>query len=316
MHKRIIVTALFLLGSAISSVFSQSYVFGHFRSFCDDGQVSIVFSNNLWRDSVSVVRDNQPIQDISFDSLRLNFDSIVGNNHDQMPRNRSLINVTFIELDEKSIDSIITSLDRNPYIYGICFVGCPIRKLPSSAKKLPRLVAIAFDGCDSIETLDGFNTVGYNFLLSFYDCKINHLPCGTENLCASLYLALEFPCEFEGFDLNRELKKFEKRKNITQLLIIHSKLDEFPEEIFKLTNLQSLIFLSNKNIKYPDRFSELPNLMCFVGSIEDSMKDSLRNKVQKCGLLNYFQAFDCNCYHQAFNIGKIVNRQYNYEYTK
>jgi len=98
------------------------------------------------------------------------------------------------------------------------------------------------------------------FSLFFENCRIRELPEGIEKLKPMLMLMLEFPDDFDELNLNNELSKFTKRKNIINLFIKYKQLKEFPESLFELVSLQRLFFISNDSIYCPNKFDELTNL--------------------------------------------------------
>ena len=171
--------------------------------------------------------------------------------------------VTFDSMSESQIDSSIRILYRNSYsqeIIGINIKNSPIKKIPESFKLCDNLYGINFIKCDSISSFTDFNTTARIFAVTFDNCRIEKLPDGIENLLSYVRLSLGFPVDFSGFDLDQELKKFEKRNNIFDMAIVYAKCDKFPETIFNLKALQTLIFISKGIEDYPDRFDSLQNL--------------------------------------------------------
>lgn len=170
----------------------------------------------------------------------------------------------FDKMNESSIDSLIKCLDNKNKIISVDLYSCPIKKLPIYVRKFSNLYSLTFENCDSIQSLNGFNTDFYMFSLFFENCRIKELPEGIEKLKSMLMLMLEFPDDFNEFDLNNELSKFTKRKNIINLFIKYKQLKEFPESLFELISLQRLFFLSNDSIYCPNKFDKLPNLNTLI----------------------------------------------------
>ena len=77
-------------------------------------------------------------------------------------------------------------------------------------------------------------------------------------------MILEFPNNFNGFNLNSELLKFNKRNNIIDLFVKYKLLNEFPESLFNLISLQSLIFYSDDSLYFPHKFDRLNNLIYII----------------------------------------------------
>lgn len=186
-------------------------------------------------------------------------DSIVKEIDDKLPiDNKALY---FENVDEKLIDSLIYSVKYKRLIYKISFINCQFKEMPLSVRKLINLTSLHFIRCDSLISLNGFNTTNTLFLVTLESCRIKELPEGLDKIYSFLFLMLDFPNDFTGFDLNKELEKFSERKNILNLFIKYKQLGKFPESLFKLTNLQSLMFFTDSSLYFPPRFDELTNLL-------------------------------------------------------
>ncbi len=205
--------------------------------------------------------------------------------------------------DNKIVDSIINSIERQKYIIDISFHNCNFKELPYSMRKLDNLTGMHFFECDSLITLDGFNSTSTLFLLTFIDCRINELPEGTEKIKSMLYLMLDFPNDFSGFDLNKELDKFSRRKNILNLCIKYKLLDKFPDSLFKLTNIQTLLFYSDSKLYFPPRFDELNNL---VETNTSNCNNNVINSISKGENYNF----------GSYNEYGIIEEKNNKEYKK
>ena len=166
----------------------------------------------------------------------------------------------FENVDNRTIDSVINSVRRFRFIYKISFINCHFKEMPLSVRKLINLTCLHFIRCDSLISLNGFNTTNTLFLVTLESCRIKELPEGLDKIYSFLFLMLDFPNDFTGFDLNKELDKFSERKNILNLFVKYKQLDKFPESLFKLTNLQSLMFFTDSKLYFPPRFNELTNL--------------------------------------------------------
>ncbi len=171
------------------------------------------------------------------------------------------ISLYFKNVDEKTIDSLIYSVKRKRFINEITFNYCNFKKMPLSVRKLINLTSLHFIRCDSLISLNGFNTTNTLFVVTLESCRIKELPEGLDKIYSFLFLMLDFPNDFTGFDLNKELEKFSDRKNILNLFVKYKLLDKFPESLFKLTNLQSLMFFTDSKLYFPPRFDELKNLV-------------------------------------------------------
>lgn len=167
----------------------------------------------------------------------------------------------FENVENKTIDSVINSVRRFRFIYKISFINCHFKEMPLSVRKLINLTCLHFIRCDSLISLNGFNTTNTLFLVTLESCRIKELPEGLDKIYSFLFLMLDFPNDFTGFDLNKELDKFSERKNILNLFVKYKLLDKFPESLFKLTNLQSLMFFTDSSVYFPPRFDELINLL-------------------------------------------------------
>ncbi len=167
----------------------------------------------------------------------------------------------FENVDNKTIDSVINSVRRFRFIYKISFINCHFKEMPLSVRKLINLTCLHFIRCDSLISLNGFNTTNTLFLVTIESCRIKELPEGLDKIYSFLFLMLDFPNDFAGFDLNKELDKFSERKNILNLFIKYKQLGKFPESLFKLTNIQSLMFFTDSSVYFPPRFDEFSNLL-------------------------------------------------------
>jgi hypothetical protein len=202
--------------------------------------------------------------------------------------------LTFERMSQEDIDSILSRLWSDGYYQYIASLGfkeCPIRSIPKVVSDFRSLYAIEFKKCDSITTMNGFNEFRRsNFELSFIDCKIKELPNGVENLAPMIQLKIICPYDYADFDLDKELSKFSKRKNINKLFIYYNKLAQFPESIFNLTSLRYLYFYSNNIKYYPLEFDKLVNLVYVDISSED---DRVEENIKKSTVLKYYSRLYC-----------------------
>ncbi len=188
-----------------------------------------------------------------------NIDSLVREYNNKIPKLD--VTLSFYNTDTKIIDSTISLLKVHRLILDISFHNCTFKILPYSIRKLSSLTGLHFNSCDSLVSLNGFNTTNTLFLVTLESCRIKELPEGLDKIYSFLFLMLDFPNDFTGFDLNKELDKFSERKNILNLFVKYKQLDKFPESLFKLTNLQSLMFFTDSSVYFPPRFNELTNLL-------------------------------------------------------
>lgn len=237
------------------------------------------------------------IGNIEYENIKIdsssNFDSVQNVISNIQFERKKLIYLTFSSVNEHLINTYIDRIERRSLIIGIHLIDCPIKKLPFSIRDLINIHSLRLERCDSIQSLNGFNTSQTLFSLFFENCKIKELPEGVEKLKPLLRLMLEFPDDFKDFDINNELEKFSKRKNIFNLYIKYYQLKEFPENILELTTLQTLIIFSNNNIKYPDNYDNLVNLnelrICYI--VEDDFNPNTI-KLRKSFINNYHYFLD------------------------
>ncbi len=189
------------------------------------------------------------------DSIRLQ-DGMRGYYYSPIIRVKEHCNVIimFIEMNEEEIEKAMNLLLYSPTIMGIDFYKCNIKKIPDITimQFFPTLKYITFIECDSIASIKSLRH--YDFIdLSFINCRIKHLPEGIQDSYYVCNLTLDFPDDFEGFDANKELKKFNNR-NLTRLKISYPKLSEFPESVFNFDQLR-ILSINKSLIKHiPDKF--------------------------------------------------------------
>lgn len=209
----------------------------------------------------------------NFDSLNIVMEKIF------KEKNLCNFDLDIYNMDESLIDSLIYQIEYKHRIVSIRFNNSPIKKIPFSIRKLINLYSISFINCDSIKSLNGFNSTNTMFSITFENCRIKELPEGTEKLIPMLQLMLEIPDDFDEFNLNDELSKFTKRKNIINLFIKYKILKKFPESLFELLSLQTLIFFSNDDLYIPLKFDKLLNLNnLYITNLNDDLLKSLENK--------------------------------------
>ena len=199
---------------------------------------------------------------------------------DILKTNPFFIDINFNNMNENQIDSAICQINSKKLSYriiSITITNSSIKKIPKSLNFFKNLSTLRFDYCDNISSFTDFNTTARIFAVKFYNCRIKKLPDGIENLKSYIRLSLEFPVDFSGFDLDQELKKFEKRNNIFDMAIVYAKCDKFPETIFNLKALQTLVFISKEIDYYPKRFNELPNLFTLITTGDDDLKHFCEN---------------------------------------
>jgi len=258
------------------------------------------------------------IGNIEYENIKIdsssNFDSVQNVISNIQFERKKLIYLTFSSVNEHLINTYIDSIERKSLIIGIHLIDCPIKKLPFSIRDLINIHSLRLERCDSIQSLNGFNSSQTLFSLFFENCKIKELPEGVEKLIPLLRLMLEFPDDFKDFDINNELEKFSKRKNIFNLYIKYYQLKEFPENILELTTLQTLIIFSNNNIKYPDNYDKLVNLnelrICYI------IDDDINPNTLKLGkvFINHFHYFLEFYYKNGSRYDKNPYERFKYPY--
>lgn len=216
--------------------------------------------------------------------------------------------ICFENLNEKQIDSVIHEIHDPRLIVELVFKNCPIKMIPDSVKLLYDLYSISFNNCDSIRNMNGFNSNFPVFGINFNNCKINQLPDGIENFGSMLRLMIRVPVDANKLDIDKELRKFRKRKNIIDLFIKYDKLSDFPNSIFQLSSLQTLIFYSRCIKHYPADFDKLNNLMyLYISSFDDRVDESAK-KNKNLQFLKRLNTGDSDT--------NFMNFKYNFEWGR
>lgn len=184
--------------------------------------------------------------------------------------------LTFSKMNESQIDSAVKKIEFKQFVKTIQFDTCFLKKLPYSFRDFRELSSIVFNQCDSIISLNGYNSTNSIFSIYLKNCRIKKIPEGIEKLKSFLRLIIEFPDDFSDMDVNTELMKFEKRNNIIDLLIYYRLMDLFPETIFKLTSIQNLA-ISALNMKpYQPQYEKMVNLInIFITNVNDAIVTSV-----------------------------------------
>jgi hypothetical protein len=180
----------------------------------------------------------------------------------------------------KKIDSLIHLIKNKWKVNHITFYKCNIETTPDSLKAFYQLNTLNFTDCNNIKELKHnkiFPILTYENKIIFNDCNIEKLPLNIEKIRGFLDLNLYYLDNNENFNINEEIKKFTKRKNLRQLIIKSSKKIDFPESIFELIALQSLEIdcVGSKSQDINKIEDKLPNLWNFV------CPDNFENKINQ-----------------------------------
>jgi hypothetical protein len=305
MKRFFLFIVIITLAFGLNNMYSIEFTLGFYPHAVYNNMADTIFNINAVNDIIQI--------NYLFDSLDAKFEI-----------SSKTIALSFNKLDENQIDSSIKLFKYKNCIQQISFLECPIKKLPDSFNLLYYVNKIQFRKCDSIVSMNNFNSDYSIICINFINCRIKKLPDGLENIFPMLSLILILPDDFNGMSINNELLKFEKRKNIIDLFIRYSQLDKFPESIFNLINLQTLFFIGNNIIYYPAEFDKFVNMRQIYISCND---DRVEESAKKITTLNYFRRLRNGDFKSELSLdhiltdcrsdkSKIIDSQHRLFFTK
>ncbi len=222
------------------------------------------------------------------------------------------VSLSFDGYNEEQIDSLAGCiwLRNRASILELEFFNSPIKRIPRSVSYFPNVQNMNFLKCDSICSMNYFDTDKTIFGFSFYKCNISKLPEGIESISPMLNLEFDMLDTVNTFDIDMELRRFERRNNVLSLLINNKFLKKFPESIFRLTSLQTLVINVSDDTKYPNRFNELINLKYLCYS-ENKFNENPFESAKLNGIIR--QERTISSYRPDSTMGE--HEYYNYFYT-